>query len=133
MIKKERWIFISLGIIAISGALLGYGGLSKIIIGDPYHSLKEDLHFIVDQIQLWYFRPVEWNGGGESFLGLDLRLIGLPGEVDRFRWKSANGTFEITGLEENSFDLLITASDGQKFTCTNITSDTYPIWERLKY
>lgn len=123
----ERWVVFGFGMLAVSGSLLGYAGLGGRLWGEPYKGLKEELHILVDALQLWYYRPASQGGGEESFLHLDLSLLKLPGQAERYRWITPHGTFEVIQREDEFVDLLITSTDGRQFSIPRITSQVFPL------
>lgn len=115
-----------MGLLAILTAIFGYSGLYNKLTRDPYLDLTLECYYIIDQAQLWYSRPPAYQGGGRSFTGLDFHQLGLsdiPGTTD---WRGGFGSYSLTNIRLQSFDLRAIAIDNTEFSVEQIGFDTRP-------
>ncbi|MDP8238914.1 MAG: hypothetical protein P9X24_07480 [Candidatus Hatepunaea meridiana] len=124
---KDRIILLIIGIFAITTAIGGYTGLFKKLTRDPYYDLKQESYLVIDKTQLWFVRPLKYNGGGKSYIGLDFQKIGLSNQPNSLNWKGKFGLYTIMNIHRTSFDLLIKAKDNTKFIVEKIRFDTRPV------
>ncbi len=124
--RKDRLIFAIVGLFAILTAIGGYSGLYKKLTGDPYLDLTQECYYIIDQAQLWYSRPPAYRGGGKSFTGLDFNQLGMSDVSGTTDWRGEFGSYSLTNIRHQSFDLLAIAKDGTEFTVEHVRFDTRP-------
>ncbi|NQT35212.1 hypothetical protein HQ587_08480 [bacterium] len=131
--RRDRLIFVLVGLLAILTAIFGYSGLYDKLTRDPYLDLTHECYYIIDQAQLWYSRPPAYEGGGKSFTGLDFHQLGLsdiPGTTD---WCGEFGSYSLKNIHPQSFDLLATATDSTKFSVEHLRFDTRPQLKMLNF
>ena len=127
---RDRIILLLLGVFALASVILGYSGLYDRLAVDHRHDLKREFYHIVDQAQLWYIRPLEYGGGGRSFVGLDFQKIGLANHPGMMTWNGECAHYTITDPRFDSFRLLADTPDGAVFETMNIRFDTRPELKR---
>jgi len=130
--SRDRKILLVAAIIVLATFIFGYAGLYSRLTRDPYCDLKRECYYIIDHAQLWYSRPLIYAGGGGSFNELDFHKIGVSDQHNSFTWNGEHGSYTISELHGDRFNLLVSATDGQEFEIRDIYFDTRPVVEKGK-
>ena len=94
-------------------------------------AVTRDCYQIVARAELWYERPTEVGGGGQSFEGLTLDGLRLEASTD-------NGSYEFENISDKAFQIVGTGledgdGDGEPFKI-RLTYDAFTdstTWEKM--
>jgi|GEM_PF-3494834 len=126
--RLQSVILVSAVIAALTTSTLGYTGIWNKFRQSPNHDFLEEAYIIVDQIQLWYMRPLSSNGGGKSFMKFNFNKLGYNVGENDLQLSTEHGKIRLQNIRSFYFDMVIEADDGTMLSAHNLSYDTRPVF-----